>query len=93
MEARHAESRVVVVHDGFGMGGLLLAFLGGAVAGAAAALLTAPQSGAETRAGIGRLALRPKALVGRIPEAVADAADAFTDAMNEPKPHNSPKRD
>lgn len=83
---------VIVMREGFGAGALFLAFLGGAMAGAAAALLTAPQSGAQSRARLREIASRPKVLMNRVPDAVVDAADAFTDALKDPKvPHASRK--
>ena len=43
-------------NDGIGAGGLLVAFIAGAVAGAAVALLFAPASGDETREYLGQRA-------------------------------------
>jgi gas vesicle protein len=70
---------------GFGAGGIFLAFLGGALAGTAAALLLAPRSGAETRASIGGAVgqtgeqVRRARLAAR--EAAIAAREAFTEAM------------
>jgi gas vesicle protein len=72
--------------SGFGAGGIFLAFLGGALAGTAAALLLAPRSGAETRAGIGEAVgsagdqVRRARLAAR--EAATAAREAFTEAMS-----------
>ena len=56
--------------DGLGAGAVLLAFIAGAVAGAAVALLYAPATGDETREYLGQ-----RAREGR--EKVADAARQF----------------
>jgi gas vesicle protein len=70
---------------GIGAGGLFLAFLGGALAGTAAALLLAPRSGAETRANIGEAVSQTGEQVRRARmaarEAAAAAREAFTTAM------------
>jgi len=47
---------VANTNDGFGAGSLLLAFVAGAVTGAAAALLFAPASGEDTRGFLGQAA-------------------------------------
>ena len=71
--------------SGYGFGGLLLAFAGGALAATAATLLLAPKSGAETRAQIGDAVgqggeqLKRARLAAR--EAAAAAREAFTEAM------------
>ena len=71
--------------NGVGAGGIFLAFLGGALAGTAAALLLAPRSGAEARAAIGEAVdhtgdrVRRARMAAR--EAAAAAKEAFTDAM------------
>ena len=59
--------------DGLSGGVVLLAFIAGAVAGAAVALLYAPATGEETREFIGQ-----RAREGR--EKVVDAARQFRDA-------------
>jgi gas vesicle protein len=68
--------------------GLLLAFLGGAVVGGAAAMLLAPRSGAETRRKIADLAEQGKGKAERVPVAVREARHAataaFAQAMKEP---------
>jgi gas vesicle protein len=67
--------------NGFTGGQMLLAFLGGAAAGAAVALLTAPRSGAETRQLIGSTATSGKEAAKRIPEASHSAAEAAKEAF------------
>ena len=57
-------------NDGLGAGAVLLAFIAGAVAGAAVALLYAPATGDETREYLGQ-----RAREGR--EKVVDAARQF----------------
>lgn len=75
------------VVKGFGGGTMLIAFLIGAAAGAVAALLAAPASGAESRKKLAELARRPKTIAERIPAAVHEARtaarEAFTEAMAE----------
>jgi gas vesicle protein len=60
--------------DGAGAGSVLLAFLLGAVSGAAVALLYAPQSGRETREFLGEKANEARA---RAAEAAARGRDAL----------------
>lgn len=60
--------------DGAGAGSILLAFLLGAVSGAAVALLYAPQSGRETRELLGEKANEARA---RAAEAAARGRDAI----------------
>ena len=66
---------------------VLLAFLAGAVTGAAVALLTAPQSGRETRSRLKGLARDAAGRAPRVPEALsaadARAAQAARQAFNE----------
>ncbi len=66
---------------------VLLAFLGGAAAGAIVALLTAPHSGAETRALLRDAALSGRNKAARMPKAlrgaVGAAREAFNDALGE----------
>jgi gas vesicle protein len=61
--------------DGAGAGSILLAFLLGAVSGAAVALLYAPQSGRETREYLGEKANEARA---RAAEAAARGRDAIS---------------
>lgn len=73
--------------NGFGAGQLLLAFLGGAAAGAAVALLTAPRSGRDTREKLGGYLNTGREKTLQLPQAVkaasAAARDAFTETMSE----------
>jgi gas vesicle protein len=62
--------------DGAGAGSILLAFILGAVSGAAVALLYAPQSGRETREYLGERANEARARA-------ADAAAKSRDAINQ----------
>ena len=68
---------------GFSGNQVLAAFLGGAVAGAAVALLTAPRSGAQTRALIREKALASGESAARIPKALQGAVGAARDAFSE----------
>jgi len=68
---------------GFGAGGIFLAFLGGALAGTAAALLLAPRSGAETRATIGDAVGQTGDRVRRARMAAREAASAAKEAFTE----------
>lgn len=73
--------------SGIGAMGIAMAFLGGALAGAGAALLLAPRSGRETRQRLTDAARRSADQVGRARLAATEAAhaarDAFTEAMRE----------
>jgi gas vesicle protein len=73
--------------SGFGGMGLALAFLGGALAGAGAALLLAPRSGEETRKritdGVQHQADQVKRARLAATEAAQAARQAFTEAMRE----------
>lgn len=68
---------------------LILAFLAGTAAGAAAALLAAPGSGAETRETLRRWGKDAQDKAGRVPNALREAAtraaeaarDAFQEAL------------
>ncbi len=62
--------------------GLFFAFLGGAMVGATVAYLTAPASGAETRDQLRKLARAQRDRLGRVPEALSDAKDAFAEALS-----------
>ena len=61
--------------------GLIFAFLGGAIAGATVAYLTAPASGAETRDRLRQLAQGQLDRLGRVPGAIGDAGNAFADTV------------
>ena len=62
---------------------VLLAFLGGAAAGAVVALLTAPQTGAETRAQLRGVANKSRERASRIPIALKGAVGAAREAFND----------
>ena len=66
--------------DGAGAGSILLAFILGAVTGAAVALLYAPSSGRETREYLGERAEEARA---RAAEAAADAAARGREALTQ----------
>ena len=73
--------------EGFSGFGVFLAFLGGAVAGAAVAMLVTPASGEETRNKIKSLANNSKDKVARVPKALksaySQASEVAKDAFNE----------
>lgn len=73
--------------EGFSGFGVFLAFLGGAVAGAAVAMLVTPTTGEEARNKIKDLATNSKDKVQRMPKALksayAQASDVAKDAFNE----------
>lgn len=69
--------------SGFGTGAIILAFVGGALAGTAVALLLAPGSGAETRARIGGAVTGAGDQVRRARLAAAAAAGAAKEAFAE----------
>jgi len=64
----------IEVSTGMGALGVTLAFLGGALAGAAAALLLAPKTGLETREQIKTFANSTKDKVARAPRAIKEAS-------------------
>lgn len=66
-----------------GFGHLFLAMVGGAAAGAAAAYLTAPRAGIETRRRIQAVADDARGTVDRVPLALRKATEAARDAFNE----------
>jgi len=78
---------------------ILLAFLAGAVSGAAVALLTAPQSGRETRSRLkdlakdaaGRAAHVPEALNAAYEQASRAARRAFIETLEEQSPGSGPE--
>jgi gas vesicle protein len=81
MEQDRDESVVVVRRGG---GQVAAAFLIGLAVGAGAALLFAPQSGAETRADIARQAKRARRAATRMAEEVRErASDAYATARRE----------
>jgi len=69
--------------SGFSGGQILAAFIGGAVAGGAIALLTAPQSGAKTRADIRHRVVASYDEAGRVPKALQVAMGAAREAFND----------
>lgn len=69
--------------QGYGAASLFLAFLGGAAAGAAVALLTAPKSGRETREQFGDYVRTGKEKTRQLPEAVRAASSAAREAFSE----------
>jgi gas vesicle protein len=69
--------------SGPGFGPFLLALLGGAAAGAAAAYLTAPRSGTESRRRLQAAADDARVTVARVPAALRKATEAARDAFDE----------
>lgn len=73
--------------NGYSAGHVVLAFLAGAMVGTAAALLSAPQSGSETRGTIGGWARQTGGRATRLPVALRQAylraTDAAKSAFNE----------
>ena len=71
-----------------GFGGVLLAFLTGALAGTVATMLLTPRSGPQTRRKIAEMAETGKDRMNRVPVAMREARNAavtaFADAMKEP---------
>lgn len=75
-------------NSGFGAMGVILAFVGGAAAGAVAAVLLAPKSGVETRKDLKHFASEGVERAGRLPGAIREAysqgselaKDTFTEA-------------
>lgn len=78
---------------------VLLAFLAGAVTGAAVALLTAPQSGRETRSRLKGLAMDAAGRAPHMPEALSSAytraskaaRQAFNEALEERASSGGPR--
>lgn len=64
---------------------LALAFVAGAAAGAVLGLLTAPRSGAETRAQLKTAALRGKDRAASLPQAFGAARQAFVERIGTPE--------
>ena len=77
--------RSIVVHTGFSGGQMVLAALGGAIAGAVAGLLLAPRAGAETRARWQGLTDLAKEGMARLPDAIREAGAAAVVAFDEAK--------
>lgn len=61
---------------------LAMAFLGGAAAGAAVAMLTTPKTGQETREQIGSYVRRGKQKTERLPDVVKTASNAAREAFD-----------
>jgi gas vesicle protein len=69
--------------SGFNAGHVLLALMGGAIAGAGVAYLTAPASGAETRHRVRAMAHDTNLAARHLPDAVRRASEAARDAFVE----------
>ena len=61
--------------------GILFAFVGGALAGAAASSLFMPMSGPETRRKLKDIAAKTKDQVGRVPGALAKGSEAVRESL------------
>jgi gas vesicle protein len=80
-------------HNCYGGAHLLIAFLAGAAAGAAMALMTAPKAGKETRDTLRVWAKDAQSTIERVPAALKEAydkatvaaKDAFTDSLERSK--------
>jgi gas vesicle protein len=70
-------------HNCYGGAHLLIAFLAGAAAGAAVALMTAPKAGSETRDTLKHWAKDAQSTMERVPTALKDAYDKATVAAKE----------
>jgi gas vesicle protein len=70
-------------HNGLNAGHILLALMGGAIAGAGVAYLTAPASGRDTRHRVRLMARDTGESVKHLPEAVRRASEAARDAFVE----------
>jgi gas vesicle protein len=69
--------------NGFNAGHVLLALMGGAIAGAGVAYLTAPAAGRETRHRVRLMAQDTNETVKHLPDAVRRASEAARDAFVE----------
>ena len=69
--------------EGFTGMGIILAFLGGAAAGATAALLLTPKTGEETRRDIRELADKSRKQVTRVPKALREAYSQATEVAKD----------
>jgi gas vesicle protein len=68
-------------NHGFNAGHVILALMGGAIAGAGVAYLTAPATGAETRQRMRGVAHETNLAVHRMPDAIRRATEAARDAF------------
>lgn len=83
--------------EGFGTLGVVLAFAGGALAGATVAMLFAPVTGEEARkrikeiaqSGTKRVTRMPKALKSAYSQATDVAKEAFSQAYSQPERTNA----
>jgi len=88
-------------NDGYSGAHLMLAFIAGAVGGAAVALLTAPQPGGETRETLRGWAGDAQGQATRIPHALQQAyrrasvaaKEAFTEALRDAPAETEPTRE
>jgi gas vesicle protein len=71
--------------NGYSSGHIILAALGGAIAGAGIALLLAPKSGQETRDQLAGYVGTARDTVSRVPEAFRAAGHAAKEAIADPK--------
>ena len=70
-------------NTGFSTGQIILAALGGALAGATVALLVAPKSGRETRHQLDGYMIAGREKVALIPEAFRNAGNAAMETMTQ----------
>lgn len=82
MDMENRGKQVTVIREGYRLSRVLLAFVGGAAAGAVAALLAAPRSGAETRERLRRMASGPREKLSQLPEALQAAKAAAEEAFH-----------
>jgi len=71
------------INNGYTGGQMFMAFLGGALAGAAVAALTTPKSGPETRHMLVDYAGQGKEMASRLPEASRLASKAAKETFSE----------
>ncbi len=76
-------------NSGFTAGQMVVALLGGAALGAGIALLTAPRSGAETRADLLAMAQKTRNRAASLPHALAGAVEAGSDAFTGSLAHSA----
>ncbi len=89
-EGRVIHGRTIVVQTGYSGAQMMLAVLGGAMAGAAAGLLLAPRSGAETRAFWHNLTDQAREGMARFPDAIREAGAAAVEAFDEATANGGP---